>query len=76
MATATLELEEMTITYDCYLERCDYGVARSPVWYEPQDIEITQLEIMGEELKIKDLAQNPKLYERLLSLADDIEHWK
>jgi hypothetical protein len=76
MATATLELEEMTITYECYLERCDYGVACSPVWYEPQNIEITQLEIMGEELKIKDLAQNPKLYERLLSFADDIEHWK
>jgi hypothetical protein len=76
MATATLELEEMTITYECYLERCDHGVARSPVWYEPQDIEITHLEILGQELRIQDLAQNPKLYERLLSLADDIEHWK
>jgi hypothetical protein len=76
MATGTEYFEDLTVTYECRLARCDYGVARSPIWYEPEDIKIIQVEILGVEVDIRDIQCNRKLYEKLLDYADNIEDWE
>jgi len=72
MVYATEYFEDITVTYSATLVRCDYGVARSPVWYEAEDIKVHQLEILGVEV---DIPSNRKLVDKLLSYADNIEDW-
>lgn len=71
MAQATYELEDMVITFEAYMERNDYGVPGSPVWYEPSDVEVVAVEILGVDVDPKVL---PKaLVNEMLSYADEIE---
>jgi hypothetical protein len=71
MAQATYELEDMVITFEANMERNDYGVSGSPVWYEPSDVEVVAVEILGVDVDPKVL---PKaLINEMLSYADEIE---
>ena len=47
--TATYSGEELNVTFVAQTERSDYGVERSPVWYEvnPDTIEILHFDILG-----------------------------
>ena len=49
IATATYESDDLRVLFVCQMERADYGVPRSPSWWEPvQDTaEIDELEILG-----------------------------
>lgn len=49
MKTQTITFEhgdhEISVWLTAQMERCDYGVPRSPVWWEVVDVEIDQVEI-------------------------------
>jgi hypothetical protein len=47
--TATYNGEELNVTFVASIERCDYGVEGSPVWYEVKSdtIEIVHFDILG-----------------------------
>lgn len=48
-ATAKYESDDLRVTFVCQMERADYGVPRSPSWWEPvqETAEIDELEILG-----------------------------
>lgn len=71
MATATYNGEEITIQFTARLVREDYGVAGSPSWMEPHDIEIDSVEILGHEIDFSTLPE--ALRAHFLELADDLE---
>lgn len=69
MATAKYSGEEIEVEYSCRLEKADYGVRGSTIWYE--DIEIDTLTILGVTV---DPATLPKeLVDSILELADYLE---
>ncbi len=71
MASAKYNGEEVEVTFTARMVKTDYGVDRSPVWYEPEDIEIDTLSILGVEVDPKDL---PKaLVEAIHELSDEVE---
>lgn len=71
MASATHTGEEIEVTFTARMVKTDYGVERSPIWYEPEDIEIDTLSILGVEVDPKAL---PKpLIDEIYNLADDLE---
>ena len=49
IATGKYHGDEMAVTFVCQMERADYGVPRSPSWWEPvlETAEIEDLEILG-----------------------------
>jgi len=49
IATATYRGDDLWVSFTCHMERCDYGVPRSPSWWEPvhETAEIDELEILG-----------------------------
>jgi len=49
IATAKYVSEDMRVSFVCQMERADYGVPRSPSWWEPvqETAEIDELEILG-----------------------------
>lgn len=71
MATATYSGEEIEITFTARMVKNDYGVERSPVWYEPEDIEIDEVVIFG--TAVDHLKFPAKVLADLLGLADDLE---
>lgn len=72
--TATVETEDMVITYSAETERSDYGVPGSPVWDEIVDVEVTGVEIMGVEVDPKVLPKN--LINDLCEMApEDSDEW-
>jgi hypothetical protein len=72
-ATATLELDRITVVFSADMERSDYGVQGSPVWYEPTNIEVVSVEILDVEVTFKLLP--PGLQKAIRDLADEIEDW-
>ena len=68
MATATYSDENMTVQFTARMARNDYGVPGSPVWYEPEDIEIDALEILGVPVDPKTLPD--ALVCNIIDLAD------
>jgi hypothetical protein len=48
-ATAKYESDDLRVLFVCQMERADYGVPRSPSWWEPvsETAEIDELEILG-----------------------------
>lgn len=71
MATATYTGEEIEVTFAARMVKTDYGVERSPVWYEPEDIAIDEVVIFGTAV---DHTKFPaKVLSDLLDLADDLE---
>ena len=49
IATATYESDDLRVLFVCQMECADYGVPRSPSWWEPvqETAEIDELEILG-----------------------------
>jgi hypothetical protein len=73
MATATVSTDRITITFSADMDRCDYGVPGSPVWYEPSNIEVVSVEILDVEVTFQLLP--PGLQQAIRDLADEIEDW-
>jgi len=70
--TARLNLGDIFIGYIAHrVVRNDYGVPGSPVWYEPEDIEVVSVEILGVEVKFDSLPLD--LQNEMLTLADEID---
>jgi hypothetical protein len=57
MATQRVEFDTLiNATLSARMERTDYGVPGSPVWYEAEDIEFDlTINIAGVDVEIKDL---------------------
>ena len=49
IATAKYENDDLRVLFVCQMERADFGVPRSPSWWEPvqETAEIDELEILG-----------------------------
>ena len=73
MFTAKHASDYITLVTECDGELTDYGVPRSPQWYEPNldTIRVTSLEICGVDVGIE--ARPAPLQDALLALADDWE---
>jgi hypothetical protein len=71
-ATATAHFEEFSIMLEANMVRSDYGVSGSPVWYEPEDIEIVWFEFMGKEFYLKEFPKD--FQDWVWQLATDEEH--
>ena len=69
--TCVFRGEEITVSFRGRSVRSDYGVPGSPVWFEIEDIEIDQLEILGVTVDPKVLPQ--KLQQELLDLNQGLE---
>lgn len=65
--------EEMTVVFTAKMERCDYGVERSPVWYEvnPDTIEIQSLEMLGADVDPDTLPKD--LLDEILDLSGEVD---
>jgi len=55
--TATVETQEIVITFEAEFERGDYGVPGSPVWDEITDVEVIGVEIWGHDVDPKALSK-------------------
>jgi len=53
--TATVETDDMEITFEAEFERGDYGVPGSPVWDEIKDVEVIGVAIRGHDVDPKTL---------------------
>ncbi|SIT74641.1 hypothetical protein [Pontibaca methylaminivorans] len=73
--TATFAGGEIHVEFETGLTRVDYGVPRSPVWFEPDSDgpSIASLTILGEAYDPSDLP--PRLRRAILALADEVEEW-
>jgi hypothetical protein len=70
-AQATYNGEEITVVFAADMVPNDYGVPRSPVWNEPESIEIDSVKIFGVEVDVKVL---PKELQDILSeLSGEVE---
>ena len=74
MAQATYKDENFSVSFEARMMECDYGVDRSPVWYEPTDITITAFEFLGFEMPIEHIPDN--VYDALIEYADECEEWE
>lgn len=72
--TATYYSEDdlICVTFESEGSMNDYGVPRSPVWWEPTEIKVHTLEIAGEEEVFNELST--KVQDAILSLADEIPY--
>lgn len=73
IATAKYESDDLRVSFTCRMERCDYGVPRSPSWWEPDvaTIEIADLEILGVSLDPKALPKD--LVDAIYGLTDELD---
>lgn len=62
---------EIEVHFAADAERNDYGVPGSPVWYEPVNIEITALEVLGVDVEINALPD--ALQNEIYALADEVD---
>jgi hypothetical protein len=67
--TVTYEGEEITATFSSVGEMVDFGVPRSPVWWEPTDIEVESLFILDQEQDFDKLSA--EVQDAILSLVDE-----
>lgn len=72
-ATATYRGDDLWVSFTCHMERCDYGVPRSPSWWEPDvaTIEIADLEMLGVSLDPKALPKD--LVDAIYDLAGNLD---
>ena len=68
---ATLNLEEISITYSGVPEECDYGVQGSPVWVEIGDIKVEEVSILGVNVPFNQLPD--ELKSKILNLSSEVE---
>lgn len=70
---ATYNGEEIVVTFYGDAVRNDYGVPGSPVWHEPDNIEIASLEICGVDVADPDRRLPPDALGAIMMLADECE---
>lgn len=70
-ATASYQGEEVEVIFRADWQKCDLGVPRSPVWHEPENIEITALTILGVDVDPKAIPAD--LVNAVHALADEVE---
>jgi len=56
--TATVETDDMIITFEAETERGDYGFPGSPVWDEIKDVEVIGVELWGHDVDPKTLPKS------------------
>ena len=73
IATAKYESDDLRVTFVCQMERADYGVPRSPSWWEPvqETAEIDELEILGVLVDPEALPTDLRL--AIESLSNDLD---
>lgn len=69
--TARYSSGDVGVWYSANMERNDYGVPGSPIWYEPQDIEVTMIEILGVEVAFEALPK--ELQSEVLAMAAECD---
>jgi len=76
--TTTVDYDDISATFSANMTEADYGVPGSPVWWEPEDIILEEVEILGVcFLGKKELDTLPsKLVEALYEMADEAEEWE
>ena len=68
---ATLQLEDMSITYSGVPVKSDYGVQGSPVWTEMEDVQIEEVEILGVNVPFNKLPT--ELQDQLFTISSEVE---
>lgn len=68
---ATLSLEGLTALFEADLIREDYGVHGSPTWLQPENVRLVSLEVLGQEMPLKNLPD--AIEAALLEEADNLE---
>lgn len=71
MVTATYDSGDVKVTFTARMVRNDYGVDRSPVWHEPEDITIETVEICGVDVDVTKLPTD--LADAITELADNLD---
>ena len=72
-AYAWVHTEDVSAKFSAIMVESDYGVPRSPVFWEPEDITLEYVEVFGVELPLKNLTD--KLEDAIYDLVDEIEEW-
>lgn len=62
---------DVSVWYAANMERNDYGVSGSPVWYEPQDVEVISIEVLGVEVAFESLPK--ELQDEVLAMAEECD---
>lgn len=68
---ATYNSGDVAVEYVATMERSDYGVPGSPVWFEPQDVEVVSVEILGIEVAFEALSK--ELQSEILAMAEECD---
>lgn len=73
MVSGTYTSEDFFVTFTAKMDRTDYGVQGSPVWYEvdSSSVKVEAVEILGVEVEMKDLPF--KLQAAIHNLNDEVE---
>lgn len=69
--TRTWRGAEITVVFEASFEKIDYGVPRSPTWWEMYDLKMVSVEILGVDMPISSLT--PELKTKLEELHTEIE---
>jgi hypothetical protein len=72
-AVGKFRSEMIEVDFRVEMERADYGVPGSPVWWEPiwDTLEVDTLSVLGVDVAIESLPK--ELREAILELADEVE---
>ena len=68
-----VHLEEISAKFSAVMVQSDYGVPNSPLFWEPEYIDLDYVEMLGVEVDIKVLPK--KLQDALYDLCEEIEEW-
>ena len=73
MATGVYRSNEVDVEFRVKMERSDYGVPGSPVWYEPvwETLEVLSLVLLGVDVDVESLP--PALRRAVYDLAEEVE---
>lgn len=69
--TASYRGKDVSVDYTASMSRADYGVPGSPVWWEPDDVEVVSVEILGIEVAFETLPKD--LQDEILAMADECD---
>jgi len=63
--------EDVDVLFSASAVHTDYGVPRSPVWTEFEDVEIEEVTILG--VKVDPKVLPPDLVDAILALSDEVD---
>lgn len=63
--------KDVSVWYTANMTSSDYGVPGSPVWWEPDDVEVVSVEVLGIEVVFEELPQD--LQNEILAMADECD---